>query len=92
MKILYLEEALEDLVWFHRYYSHIFPDGADRALKQFEASEETLSIHPYIGPENEDGARKLHIINTPFSYVYIVNDSHIEILRVLDNRRGKNQN
>lgn len=48
MGILYLEDAQEDLVWFHRNHTYIFLEGANRALAQFDATEEAPSIHPSI--------------------------------------------
>lgn len=87
MKILYLDDAVNDLVWFHQYYTTTFPDGASNAFIQFDAMEEILANNPFIGKTVEKGIKKLHIPNTPFSYIYRVEDE-IQILRLWDERRN----
>lgn len=88
MRVVYLPSAQDDLVWFYEYYTSVFSDGASRALKQFDKMAELLSINPYIGKRSEGKTRELVIPNTPFSYIYRVSDTRIEIIRVWDNRQS----
>ncbi len=87
MRVVYLPSAQDDLIWFYEYYTSVFPDGASRALKQFDKMAELLSINPYMGKRGEGEARELMIPKTPFSYIYRISDTCIEIIRVWDNRQ-----
>ena len=69
MKILYLDDALDDLVWFHHYYTYVFSEGAKNALRQFDITEELLTANPFIGKVIGRNIRKLAIPKTPFSYI-----------------------
>ena len=88
MKIIFLDSSYDDLEWFYEYYSSVFPQGANSALKQFDLINELLSLNPLLGAVDEEGLRKLTIPKTPFSYYYRVIDIQIEILRVWDDRQG----
>ena len=88
MKIIYLESTQDDFLWFETYYLDIFPAGRTKAKQQFLATQSLLKDNPYVGIATGEGkARKLKISKTPFSYIYRVKDQHIEILRVLDDRK-----
>ena len=90
MQILYLEQALEDLAWFHKYYVRVFSDGAENALKQFDAIEIVLLENPFIGHRTEIAdIREISIPKTPFSFIYRVRGERIEVLRVWDERRER---
>ena len=90
MKVVYLESTQNDLLWFHEYYTAVFPEGANEALKKYKFIENLLADNPYIGkPYPDEDARKLVIPKTPFSYIYRVNGDCVEILRVWDDRQHK---
>ena len=88
MKIIFLKKARADLVWFQRYYSHVFPEGKKRAQQNYQAFLQLLKSNPLIGKPALDveGAHELKISNTPFGVIYRVTPTHIEILRVYDGR------
>ena len=87
MKIIYLPSTKSDFLWFHEYYSSVFPDWADRALSQFDKTADLLSLNPYIWKVIELEVRQIKIINTPFSYIYRVTDYYIEVIRIWDDRK-----
>ena len=87
MKILFLDSTYDDLEWFHQYYSLVFPEGLESALKQFDSINELLVLNPLLGVLDEEGLRKFTIPKTPFSYYYRITNTHIEVLRVWDDRR-----
>lgn len=87
VRVIYLPSTKNDFVWLHEYYSSVFPDGWDKALKQLDMTAELLSLNPYIWKEIEKWVRDLVISSTPFSYIYRITDSYIEVLRVWDNRQ-----
>ena len=88
MKIVYLPSTKNDLIWFHHYYTQIFPEGSQKALNQFDAIAEILALNPFIGRRIKDEVRKLAIPKTPFSYIYQVTTAQIEILRIWDDRKN----
>lgn len=87
MKIIFLDSTYDDLEWFHQYYTLIFPEGLDNALKQFDKINELLVLNPFLGVLDEEGLRKFAIPKTPFAYYYRITSTHIEVLRVWDERR-----
>ena len=87
MKIIFLDSTYDDFEWFYEYYSSVFTQGSNNALKQFDLINELLSLNPLLGVVDEEGLRKLTIPKTPFSYYYRVKDIQIEILRVWDDRQ-----
>ncbi len=89
MKIIFLETTQDDLEWFYHYYSVVFPEGLNSALKQFDSINDLLSSNPYVGTLDHKNLRKFTIPRTPFSYFYRVTETHIEVLRVWDDRREK---
>ena len=91
MKIIFLDSTYDDLEWFYEYYSSVFPQGSNNALKQFDLINELLSLNPLLGVVSEEGLRKLTIPKTPFSYYYRVTNTNIEVLRVWDDRREGNK-
>jgi toxin ParE1/3/4 len=87
MKVVFLASARRDLDWFKRYYDQIFPDGARQAAAHYKAAKAALSRHPEIGRQSDiDGLREFAIPRTPFSFVYVVRNERIEVLRLLDGR------
>ena len=87
MEIIYLESTISDFLWIRKYYEQVFPDGAKNAIHQFELMEELLLANPYLGRKKYDEVRMLKIPKTPFSYRYRVTETHIEVLRVWDDRQ-----
>ena len=89
-KIVYLPSTVQDFAWFRQYYTSVFPDGIENAKKQFAALEQTLSANPFIGRPSDgyENVRELHIPRTPFTVIYRVTDTHIEALRIWDDRQG----
>lgn len=90
MKIVYLISAAEDINWFRHYYKIIFPDGSKKVYRQIKVSEEMLLANPYIGHASDinKSIRELHIPKTPFTLIYRVTDTQIEILRLWDERQS----
>ena len=88
MNIIYLPSTKDDLIWFHHYYTQIFPEGSQKALSKFDAIAEILVLNPFIGRKIKDGVRILTIPKTPFSYIYQVTTTQIEILRIWDDRKN----
>jgi plasmid stabilization system protein ParE len=88
MKLVFLASAVPDLRWFKAYYVSVFPDGRERADRQFLAIQSLLKANPYIGHPSDkiDGAREHHVLRTPFTFLYRVRDDRIEVMRVLDTR------
>ena len=87
MKLVYLPSSESDLVWFYEYYTSVFPEGAGKALEQFDAIAELLLMNPYMGKRGKGDTREMVISRTPFSYIYRVADTRIEVLRIWDNRQ-----
>lgn len=88
MKREFLSSALEDLEWAGRYYQRVFPQGRANFRASFRATQKILKENPYLGMRLEDNqdVRQLIIVKTPFSLIYRVTKTHIEVIRVLDNR------
>jgi plasmid stabilization system protein ParE len=92
VKVVYLASARDDLVWMHRYYVDVFPEGASKARKQFRATENILGSNPEIGhPTEWDSVREFSIPNIPFSVIYRIKEGRIEVLRIWDERRNRDQ-
>lgn len=90
MKIVYLKSARDDLVWMRRYYESVFPDGQQKAQKQFYLVQMTLMENPFIGHEtHKKSIREFPISKTPFSFIYRVCHDRLEILRIWDERRSR---
>jgi plasmid stabilization system protein ParE len=89
MKVIYLRSALPDLVWMRRYYSRVFPQGAKQAQYQLNATKRLISEHPEIGHlAIVEGLLEFPVLKTPFTIVYRIRPSRIEILRIRDQRQS----
>lgn len=90
MKIVFLESAAQDIQWFRYYYRSVFPEGSTRAGTQMKAIQKTLAANPYAGRPSDTRkiVRELSIPRTPFTLIYRVMPSQIEILRLWDTRQG----
>lgn len=91
MKIVFLESTIRDIQWFRFYYQSVFPEGAAKARARLKSIQMALAANPYVGhPSNiRPGLRELSVPRTPFTLIYRVTPSRIEILRLWDNRQGK---
>ncbi|WP_408015651.1 type II toxin-antitoxin system RelE/ParE family toxin [Rhizobium alarense] len=89
MRIVYLPSTRADLLWFRRYYEHVFPEGLTRARNRFRAIERLLRDNPNAGrPSGVADIRELPVSKTPFLVIYRVREDRIEILRLWDARRN----
>lgn len=79
--------------WFRTYYASVFPEGAIRAKTHFASTYKALLGHPFIGHPVDGVAhiREFHIPQTPFSLIYVVTETEILVLRLLDNRAERPQ-
>jgi plasmid stabilization system protein ParE len=90
MKIVFKARALDDLEWFERYYTEIFPDGSSRAERQFFKTKQILIDFPDIGRTVKNKNQREYVIpGIPFSFVYRRKPERIEILRVIDLRSNR---
>ena len=90
MKIVFLDTAIPDIQWFRFYYRSVFPDGSAKARAQLQAMQALLAANPYAGHPCDTGqpVRELTIPRTPFTLIYRVTATRIEILRLWDSRQG----
>ncbi|QPZ90029.1 type II toxin-antitoxin system RelE/ParE family toxin [Thioclava electrotropha] len=90
MKIVFVEEAAQDIQWFRYHYQSVFPEGSSKARASLKAIQQTLAANPYAGHPSVSGraVRELSLPRTPFSLIYRVMPTQIEILRLWDNRQG----
>ncbi|MFY2822452.1 type II toxin-antitoxin system RelE/ParE family toxin [Ruegeria sp. MALMAid1280] len=90
MKIVFLEDTVRDIQWFRYYYTSVFPEGSERARAQLKAIQLTLAANPYAGHPSDarQDVRELSVPRTPFTLIYRVMATQIEILRLWDTRQG----
>jgi plasmid stabilization system protein ParE len=90
MKIVYLKSAAEDVAWFRYYYRSVFPAGSNNARASIRSLQKLLAANPYVGHTSEahKGALEFPIMKTPFSLIYRVTRTQIEVLRLWDTRQG----
>jgi len=91
MEVIYLPGAVPDIIWLTHYYDENFPAGRVNMRMQLYATELLLEQSPYLGRVCEDveGTREIQVTKTPFSLIYRVTNTHVEILRVWDQRRDR---
>ncbi len=91
MKLIFLPSTKDDLRWFKRYYTKVFPDGKPKADKQFTSLKKNLLEKPFIGHKSEMFPHLLefHIPKIPFTIIYEVRETEIRILRLRDQRSGR---
>jgi plasmid stabilization system protein ParE len=88
LRVVYLDSALQDLVWWRRYYGSVFPEGRPNARTRIRKVVAALEANPHLGrPTDEADVLEFVIARTPFSLLYRVKDDVIEILRLWDNRQ-----
>ncbi len=90
MKIVYLRSAAQDITWFRGYYRSVFPAGRNKARDSLRSIQVLLAANPYIGHVSEahKDVLEFHIKHTPFSLIYRVTETQIEVLRLWDERQG----
>ena len=89
LRLVYLRTALHDMSWFRTYYRFSFPEGAKSARNNLQRAEALIAESPLVGRAYDDaGTRYFPILRTPFAFLYVVETDEVQILRVLDNRRG----
>ena len=90
MRIVFLEDAARDIQWFRYYYQSVFPEGSVKARAALKAAQMTLAANPYAGHPSgiRPDLRELTIPRTPFSVIYRVTPTQIEVLRLWDGRQG----
>jgi plasmid stabilization system protein ParE len=90
MKIVFLDTTIPDIQWFRFYYRSVHPDGSAKARAQLLAMQTLLAANPYAGHPSDTGlpVRELTIPRTPFTLIYRVTETQIEILRLWDDRQG----
>jgi plasmid stabilization system protein ParE len=87
VKIVFLASARQDLDWYVEYYANVFPEGGRNAKQRYLKTKALLRRFPEAGRKSEeDGLHELVIQKTPFMFVYAIQDAHIEILRLWDQR------
>ena len=88
MKLQYLKRARDDLDWFRRYYSRVFPEGKQNTKTQLRRTLQLISDHSSLGtvPDDFSKAYEYPIPRTPFSIIYRVVGDTVQILRVFDQR------
>jgi plasmid stabilization system protein ParE len=88
MKVVYLETARDDILWFREYYESAFSSGQANARAQLLRTEALIVEFPKIG-HSVDHAHEVfeyHIPKTPFSMIYRIVQNEIQILRLYDQR------
>lgn len=87
MRISYSEVAKGDLSWFRIYYRSVFPEGGETASWKYLIAIRNPREHPRMSrPTEAPGVRELPIAGTPFSILYTIIGTTIEVLRAWDNR------
>ena len=92
VKVVFRASCVGDIDWFRKYYGSVFPQGRPNAKESYRRALRTLQTHPETGNtvHGSSAARELHIPRTPFSFIYVIEDEAICVIRVLDGRaRGK---
>lgn len=86
--LLFLPASKKDLRWFHQYYTRVFPEGKRNADVQFRALRKNLRENPEIGHTSEivEGALEFILTRTPFTVLYRVTETEVQVLRVYDQR------
>ena len=90
MRIIFLVSTKQDSQWFRFYYKTVFPQGSLRASKHMQTTLDVLKANPFIGAVGgEESVREIQITRTPFALQYRVTKTHIEIIRIRDQRRDE---
>jgi toxin ParE1/3/4 len=88
MRVVFLASSADDTVWFRRYYTRVFPDGAMSARDSLKRTLALITENPLVGQQLQRADnRTFPVLRTPFVVVYRVADDQIEVLRLQDQRR-----
>ena len=88
MRVVYLDSALPDVVWWRRYYGSVFPEGRRNAGARLRKAVASLEANAYLGhPTDEADVLEFVIARTPFSLLYRIKDDTLEVLPLWDNRQ-----
>ena len=89
MTLVFLPTTAQDLAWFRHYYTRVFSEGEAKAVQQLERLCQLIEANPWLGqPGDVPGTREMHIPRTPFTLIYRVAETRIEVLRLWDERQG----
>ncbi|KQT64397.1 type II toxin-antitoxin system RelE/ParE family toxin [Aureimonas sp. Leaf460] len=91
MRVVLLDTARTDLIWFRRYYRRVFPEGGREGVRRFNRMLKALALMPELGRVVVADNREVQISRTPFSIVYRVRSDRIEVLRVWDQRADRRE-
>lgn len=86
--LIFLPPSKRDLRWFHEYYRRVFPEGKRKADAAFRALRQHLRENPEIGHASDivAGALEFPLTRTPFTVLYRVTASEVQVLRIYDQR------
>jgi ParE toxin of type II toxin-antitoxin system, parDE len=92
VKIVFLETAQLDVIWFREYYRLAFPAGKSNAAIQVKESKLLLKTYPQVGnPLDTVDLCELPILRTPFVLIYRIRHDEIQIVRLWDQRAERPQ-
>ena len=84
MKLRWTRIALQDLRHLHEYISEDNPLAASRMVARIQDATQRLKKHPHMGRSwRVQGTRELVIAGSPYTVVYILGDSEIQIVAVI---------
>jgi plasmid stabilization system protein ParE len=90
VRLVLLPAAVHDLAWVKSYYDRVFPEGAARARPRLRAGFRLIRENPHVGhPTGHAGIREFPLPRMPFSVIYRIGETRIEILRVWDQRADR---
>ncbi|PZD75478.1 Toxin RelE2 [Acaryochloris thomasi RCC1774] len=88
MPIVWLPAAVQDIIHIRTYISDNDPVSARNVAQRIDQSVSNLAKMPNMGrPGRLLGTRELVVSGTPYLAVYRVQNSRVEILRVLHGRQ-----
>lgn len=92
-QLVFLSSTTRDLAWYRRYYSQVFPQGRRNAGREFKKAYGLLASEPFMGVALNEfkDVREFSIPRTPFSIIYRVTDTQVQVLRLWDQRQGSDK-
>lgn len=90
MRTEFLEDTAQDIQWLRYHYRSVLPEGSAKARANLIAIQKTLAADPYACHPSDarENERELSIPRTPFTLIYGVAPTRIEILGLWDTRQG----
>ena len=83
MKVVWSDEALQDLLDAYDYIAQDNPVAAGRVQQQLVRAAENLTLFPNRGrTRRRDGAREIMAAHTPYLIVYVVEEDVVIIARL----------